>query len=1011
VSSFRRFVCWEVPPIESVLNPDALQTSDPVFLATHHPMRMWRDSNVSYDEQSFLREFLKPRDYALVPILGHAGMGKSHLVRWLAMHIPETRTRKVLLVRKAATNLRQIIRLIIRDAKGKVFDDYRKQLDAASSDLASPEYAREKFLDNLALETSRNCARGVPRQISEQLSYVIDKMPAMLRDSVFRHILLERGNVVERLTSHIIGKKNEIARLDERRQFSEDVIPAKITDIPQFKRAGADARELFEAFISYPELRKVAIGWLNASLNDALAALLSLRNNRLFDLMLELRRQLARDKIELVLLIEDFALLQGVDQQLLEALLVRPEQGEHGRMCAMRAALACTTGYYDSLPETVRQRVDFTVTLDTPGFQLPAAELSAFAARYLNALRLPGEAMETWFGKVSAHGDSELPVPSACKECTQQEKCWDAFGTGGSAAPFGLYPFTETALLRMQDRVTPESFNPRLIIKHVLKAVLDHHTEDLRKGRFPAPEMRQSFTQNDKSRLPGLNAGVALEIQRRDKVNANRREVLLDLWSNGDALVNLAPGLHEAFDLPELTGVVSEEQPSEPVEPTQETEPKVISKPDPLVKQVDEINRWVKGDAKLTFNLADRLRQIIFGCLDQYFPWDTEFLIPVHYKEFRNTSIDFPNQQSLAAPSKIRIAVPRNSRDRESMAEVGVLLQGLLRFDAQRGWEFPGGESIQRLLARYLEDWSVQLGEQIRAMGNGGRDPVPAGIEVLVTGIKLVGGVRSDATDEDLIAAALGPPPAAEFGDRASAWRQLAQDFLARRKDVLEIVVRHAACSKGGDKRVKILDAAQFLVPLRALRKNDWLPSCPAPDLPGTADLQRLHQSFRTSLSKAVAEEAVRVSAWQKEAQSALGDKPNLSGVIQAVTDALKACSDAGMGGAMMPQVTSAADQVRDADVGPLLKKVADLNQAGDLLTGLALLDQAQMANLSAFIAVADKALAASTQRLEDWLRNSLKGAGKQVLQVREKMEQDLTETAADLQCLSGEPSNASRRS
>lgn len=963
-------------------------------------MRMARDSGVSYDEQSFLAEFLKPHDYALVPILGHAGMGKSHLVRWLAMHIPETEKRKVILVRKAATNLREIIRLLIRDAKGKIFDEYRQQLDTASNELASAAYAREKFLDNLALESSRNCARGAPRQPSEELQYVIDKIPALLRDSVFRRILLDRGSVVERLTSHILAKSNEVFRLDERRQFVESDIPAKISDIPQFSRAGQDARDLFSAFITEPDLRKVALNWLNASLNDALAGLLSLRNNRLFDLMLELRRQFAKDNIELVLLIEDFALLQGVDQQLLEALLVRPEQGEQGRMCAMRAAVACTTGYYDSLPETVRQRVDFTVTLDLPD-QLAPEELGTFAARYLNALRLPEKELETWFDRTRAHADSGLQVFSACQGCKYQSKCFDSFGTGSPGAPFGLYPFTQISLERMQDRVSPLAFNPRLLIKHVLKEVLDHHTKDLKDGQFPAPEMRQSFRRTNASLLPGLDTGVNLEIHRKDKENGDRREVLLDLWSTGDTLVNLAPGIHEAFALPELTGAVTEE-PATQERQAPKPEPKTKAPHDPLSQQIDEINRWVSGDAKLSFNLADRLRQIIFSSLEQYFPWDTEFLVSAFYKDFRNTSIQFPNQQSLAAPSKICIRVPSDPDSREAMTETGVLLQNLLRFDAARGWNFTGGERIQRLFAKYLEDWSNQLRTQVRLLGNNDRDPVPSGIEVLVTATKLSGSSSKDATDEELIAAIFGPVRTAEPTDRAPSWRQLVDGYLTRRKEILEIVIQHAACTKGGDKRIKILDAAQFIAPLKALRANGWIPSNSNPDLLGTTELHRLHQLLRSSVAKAVRDEAVRVQSWLQASRAALGEAPKISDIANSVADALKACSDAGMGGAIIPQVTESADALQGCDVHGVFLAAAAVSDATDQLSALAVLPHAEMARVALYIAIAEKALTSSTKKIEEWLKHSLGGAGKQVLQVREQIEKDLTEMTADLKSLSG---------
>jgi len=1013
VTAFRGYVCWDERRIESVLNPDATQTTDPTFLATHHPMLMWRDATVRYDEWSFLTEFLKPKDYIFTAVLGHAGMGKSHLVRWLAARIPETDKRKVILVRKAATNLREIIRLIIRDAKGKVFDEYRNQLDAASSDLASPAYAREKFLDNLALETGHNCARGLPSPLGDELKFVVEKLPALLRDPVFRRILLAKGNVVERLTGHIIHESNTFARQELRRQFVDADIPGKVTDIREFKDASKDARAIFEAFISYPSLRKVAIDWLNAGLNDALAALLSLRNNRLFELMLELRRQLAKENVELVLLVEDFALLQGVDQQLMEALLVRPDQGKGGRLCALRTTLACTSGYYETLPETVRQRVDFTVSLDSPDPQvagIDGSDLAKFAARYLNALRLPERELKMWLERANTHGDSDTPVPSACKDCKYREgQCHPAFGTGG-ATLFGLYPFTETALSRMQDRGDAAGpFNPRLVLKHVLKAVLDRHTEDLRNGNFPAAEMRANFRRTAASRLPGLDSGVAFEIQRRDKVDAGRREVLLDLWSNGEVLVNLDPIIHEAFALPELTGVATGEQPSETAPTERPIVEKKTSKLDPLAKQVDEINRWINGDVKLSFNLANDLRIIIFGCLSQYFPWDTEFLLASHYKEFRNTSIVFPNLQSLAAPPKIIIRVPRNPNDRQSMAEVGVLLPGLLRFDAAKGWEFNGAVRIQRLLAKYLDDWSAQLGDQIRRLGSAEADPVPTGVEALAIGAMLTGQVSPESTDEQVVKEMFGGLVTPDLSERAPAWRQLVQEFVGKRKDIIELVVQNAACTKGGSSRVKILDAAQFVSPIAKLRKSGWRPTLSVPDLSGTADLRRIYESFATSLSKAQDQESDRTQKWHARVSEALGDNPRIAEVVRSVLEALKAAGDAGMGGAAIPEVEASAKMVHDVDVKGLLKKASIASDSSVPFAALAALDQEAMSRVSGFVDSAQKALGNSKQKIETWLKSSVGVAGKEVLQLGDKMERDLTQIASDLEYLAGGPSAGQR--
>ena len=96
--SFKRFVCWREDRVRKVMDTEALQTPDHVFLATHNPMVMYLQSltdvrfKEEYSEQRFLQDFLKPDDFAFVAVLGGAGTGKSHLIRWLAAKIEQMPT-------------------------------------------------------------------------------------------------------------------------------------------------------------------------------------------------------------------------------------------------------------------------------------------------------------------------------------------------------------------------------------------------------------------------------------------------------------------------------------------------------------------------------------------------------------------------------------------------------------------------------------------------------------------------------------------------------------------------------------------------------------------------------------------------------------------------------------------------------------------------------------------------------------------------------------------------------
>ena len=189
---FKNFVCWDPAAAGAVMDTEALRVPDGVFLATHHPIRMARqgltasDAATVYSQEEFLDEFLDPerheKDFRFVPILGDSGTGKSHLVRWLKSRIPETDTRRVILVPKSGTNLRDIIELILEGHEGPPFDGYRKKLDEAVQGVSDKE-GRVLLADALAraVEFRRRPAQD---DTDEALSReeVAKHLPDFLRD-------------------------------------------------------------------------------------------------------------------------------------------------------------------------------------------------------------------------------------------------------------------------------------------------------------------------------------------------------------------------------------------------------------------------------------------------------------------------------------------------------------------------------------------------------------------------------------------------------------------------------------------------------------------------------------------------------------------------------------------------------------------------------------------------------------------------------------------------------------
>ena len=548
--TFTKFVCWDVERVRRVMGVEATQTEDSIFLATHHPIAMYRQelieapSQVRYSEQQFLKDFLGEQDFAFVPVLGSSGTGKSHLIRWLAANIESTQKRRVLLIPKIGTNLKDIISLILEGMAGATFDEYRQRLNRATSTLTEAQ-AREQTLNQLAAAVGPN-GRGDRTKLSEEQDYLVDVIDSFLYDPFFREHWLKDGGIVHQLVIHILGHRDTVEIVEERRQFSLEDLPLNVLDL---QKAGEQAQEFYSLLIGNEDIQKATVDWLNRHLDEAIARVLSLGREDLQRLMREVRETLAEEGVELVLLIEDFAKFQGIDREVLEAVLARPQQPGGKSLCAIRTALACTTGYFDGLRlDTVKQRITFSVNLDvgTVGKQqslVNYADIKQFVARYLNAVRLEDKIIQDWAKSRNDEDSDKADLSSACSECEHKLACHAGFGeTDG----FGLYPFTPEALEQMLARVNPETFKPRFLIKDVLKWTLENSISDLQHGDFPAISLREHF---GKIRLSAM---VQADIKAKDSQNYDRRQTLLDLWTDSNELYDLHPEIHSAFDIPAL---------------------------------------------------------------------------------------------------------------------------------------------------------------------------------------------------------------------------------------------------------------------------------------------------------------------------------------------------------------------------------------------------------------------------------------------------------------------------
>jgi hypothetical protein len=902
--SMKAYMCWNEDMIDKAMEPDALEIPEHIFLATHHPIKMYKEtatdttvsSKIEFDEEGFLKDFLKAPHYIFSTILGEAGTGKTHLIRWLHSKLPPTEKRRVILIPRSGINLKRILEMILEGVEGPQFDQYRQKISSASENLTR-ERAIETLLNNIALAIGPNGAHG-KQNLSEMEEYFVESLPDLFHDSFFRKILLHEGRIIDQLVEHILGKNEKTLRLETRREFTEDDLPLHVRDIAKASHA---AQEIYAA-LNDSELKEAAIKWINKNLNEAITQMLSLRGADLVNLMTDIREELGKQGIELVILIEDFAMLQGIDFQLLDALLVRPNQ--HSRkLCNLRVAMACTSGYFQTLPDTVHHRVELRVSLDVVADEslFTKADMDIFVGRYMNAIRYQNTELISWYEQ-NLGLDSPDMLPSKCVDCPLIDKCHSSFGSSGG---FGLYPFNSDAVQIMYKRLksteTP-SFNPRILIKDVLKQTLANYGYHIKDGRFPPTALIQLFGGKTKNRLNALKYN---ELQKLDTTHSERREVLLELWSNTTDIIDLHPGIHEAFSLPELQigGGLEAIEPEIEDPPLKEPDkpgrgPKVTREPENTLPikvqdQVNLIENWKNG-GKLPQSLAQDLREHLYEAFNSYIDWNAEFLSEPWFKKdlWKVKGINFHEQATVIPKSLIQIVLPL---EKDEWNDTSIVLTGILLYKHHKHWNFKEGKTYFRYFARYISKWSKSILCQIKELKTNEEDafnPVPFAVEVLAIGAALNGKLDKDSLQNQANALLSNVIPSGS--SYTDDWNRVQSELVKTQKDIHDILLARIACTKGDSQDYKIIDASQLIEPLQTLLTEGKLTLEINIEHSEFKNLKKTYQYLQKTLPAFMEKERIVKEQQLAMLKMAFGEEPSLAEIKEELIKVMEVSAQEG---------------------------------------------------------------------------------------------------------------------
>ena len=875
--------CWTEANFLSVVRQDAEDVPDAVFRAVHAPTELQLKETHSGEVSpvaplEIIERFLeRGRDYVQFVVVGKAGTGKSHLIQWLRLNLPHDPKDLVLTIPRAGTSLRGIVEKILDSLEDGESAPFREKLKTAGTQAATPAGRVDKLLNELAWTIRHGAVGDASNDVLKDLLH------DLLHDPNLRRKFFGRPNgTVDRLVTHVFIDPRNREDQELRREFTLDDLPLS----PEYLDGiGGPARDAIDFIQDEPGMEQRAVDLMTRALDQAIAQTMNFTADDLIALMNTLRTYLARDGRRLILLIEDFARIQGIDTALLQALITPPHQdGE--RLCELRWAMALTTGYYERLEETVIQRTTFLVDMDATR----PVSVAQFASGYLNAVRVGAQSLT----------ESGTNTPNRCDGCMYRERCWEGFGHDGEV---GLFPFNAKALEQFASRTassTDAGFNPRFFLKRVLEPVLLRSYRDFERGTFPPRELLGN--------VGGcLSPQQLLSLQRADTNTYDRRVTLLELWDGSGRVVNLPSKIHEAFGIPELPDVNRVEAVEDDHAETEE-----VARPGlrPGIEEpplIAAIRVWARNEAQLSQVNVNTLRDHVFAALESFIDWDA---LGVERKQvcqatnpapgqFGKSRIDFQNQQQREDPEAI-LRLPLPGR----LQETAVALEALIRGNAARGWDTESSGDLAQL-ANELLLWRDVVTSAISAKleARQGWDPIVACTELLTLAAFQGRRIKIGDQPEEIIVRLFENATCEASGGVTPEFKNVNERLADAWKPAQEVLRALCAGSKGGVVKTFFLRPAPVLAAIRGLRKRGYRLAEEPPEtvlasgragissLPGRIGIvAKAYRDAKSRYPAALDAERTAWGEWATSVSAAIGTDTKLSrfvtGLRAALTDA-----------------------------------------------------------------------------------------------------------------------------
>jgi hypothetical protein len=1008
---------------KSCLFNEAESAAEAVLLAVHQPMLLTKREDEGLEqpvnEAQVLEALLAPHPSGttIIPIIGDSGVGKSHLIRWLDSHLKlrgDASSRHVVRIPKSAS-LRKVLELILEGLpETHDYNRIRDQLQGAQMP-AELDQATQSLQANLLVELERKATEAnarigrqtaVERDLQDSMHCSRQQLQSLLGDpAILPHFINADPNatgVLTRIADRFLhgAGGNDTGPTN---QFKlEDFAFLQNVEIGQL----AAPTRLYLPILKDALKLQNAIRCLNDVIDQAVGKLVAFAGTvSLSEVFLDIRRQLLKEKRELVILVEDFAVLAGIQGPLLDAMIQEAVRDGQQELCLMRSAIAVTEG---KLPETVKTRAHVLWSIKSEPFKDEVAAITwygNFVGGFLNAARHGQSVLKQKFSEATPESQASgdwIPRQLSAEADEDTQAKLSAFGN--SAAGIPLFPFNHAIIEQFLRRQTGGvmAFKPRGFINGLLRTTLINHRVTWMQKQFP-PRGYLSFAEN-------YLAQPVAQFLRRAIPNRDEQACMLPLaffWGGNPRseqdVQEMPAGIFEAFNRPQnfaknVNIVVS---PPRTAEPRINHNPEVrqlrpeLARPNPWELK---INAW-RETRTLTQGDANAIRTwLVDAYMSQADP-DSELL-----KQFTlsNAAVNLPWVTTGNAYAFLVVLPEAEQTDQETADEFFGAIAAVTRYHTNFSWDYDGGEMdavrYAAFIGKLVERWTPQL--VAKARGEDDAQVVGLGTHLLINAriLNLKGAASKDYSDN--LAAILDPGPsqAPHPANTEDGWSKLQNAAANARGELRTKLLERVGARQGGAATVHAIDPTRLLEGLQAMRKDEWVPPQKAGGVEGlnSATTNHLKDVVGSEMPRTVQARRERLGKLCKSISENLGEDSDVEKIKQTVYETVNAAKENGVFSSTEGTAESLTNRFKD--LGPIKTHLGFAQNAiedsgsvyGPILSKLAEVDSSVLERLVEALKAYDSFLTATTRAAEENLKDAASDVSELYPKLQNAMEQIL---------------------